>query len=238
MYVHSATNPYVQKRGRKVSPLERLTRPSPASAGGTSGPRPRFGGEKTKELLNKSSIIDRQKGLCPRARSDAETPPCPGVPRGVSPPPRATSGPPLLGAQPRWCHRPREGCEHSVREHRFIDGFPPPTSSHRWLHENGPQYGGATGTSGQLGDALPPQPPGETLGEGVPSPAPPQGHGPREDVVLSLSSRCAPAWGQGTGHRWDPGASRHQVERVRLGKEGHYPQKKNQGGRDRQKGTR
>lgn len=156
----------------RLHPWKDSTRPSPAStAGGTSGPRPRFGGEKTKELLNKSSIIDRQKGLCPRARSDAETSPCPGVPGGVCNPPRATSGPPLLGAQPRWCHRPQEGCEHSVQEHRrFIDGFPPPTSSHGWLQENGPQYGGETGTSGQLGlalgDAIPPLTPRIDPGRG------------------------------------------------------------------------
>lgn len=99
----------------RLHPWKDSTRPSPAStAGGTSGPRPRFGGEKTKELLNKSSIIDRQKGLCPRARSDAETSPCPGVPRGVPPPvPRAV--PPCSGLSPGGVTVPRKAASTRYR---------------------------------------------------------------------------------------------------------------------------
>lgn len=100
----------------RLHPWKDSTRPSPAStAGGTSGPRPRFGGEKTKELLNKSSIIDRQKGLCPRAHSDAETSPCPGVPRGVSPPPVPRAVPPCSGLSPGGVTVPRKAASTRYR---------------------------------------------------------------------------------------------------------------------------
>lgn len=145
MYVHSATNPYVQKRGRKVSPLERLTRPSPASAGGTSGPRPRFGGEKTKELLNKSSIIDRQKRALParpQRRRDAPVPR--GPTRGVPPPPVPRAVPPCSGLSPGGVTVPGKAASTRYENTGLLMVFP-----HRH-HRTGGYMRMAPSTGGQL----------------------------------------------------------------------------------------